>query len=274
MSTLDNESIDDGMTQAQAERVLAQTPPAAVAATNQLFASLQAARSRRGLFRTAAAGAAAMGIGGALLAPSAVFAAGMHHEVASTSGVQDILTVARTAEQLAVTFYTNGINNHYKLGIKGQDLVYLKAAAAEEQIHLNFFAANGGQSLATTFSFPHGRETFEDLDVFIKTQQQLEGVFDSAFLAAIYEFCVLGQPRLAQIAGQVACVEAEHRVLGRTILGLSPADNFVFEPVLIAKVSDAPTVVKNAGYLSPREGNSYTYHAIDTNYPGLLYKQP
>lgn len=193
---------------------------------------------------------------------------------ATTDSIVTILTVARTAEQLAVTFYTNGINNASQLGISGSNLDYLKAALIEEQIHQQFFAANGGQSLATTFSFPNGAKTFTDLNTFIATQQQLEGVFDSAFLAAIFEFAQLGRPDLAQIAGQIATVESEHRVLGRVIGNLTPADNWAFTPVLIATVGDAPALVTKAGYLSPTSGNSYTYQQVSTNDTSILYQKP
>ncbi len=188
--------------------------------------------------------------------------------------IVSILTVARTAEQLAVTFYSNGVNNASQLGLSGQNLVYLKAALVEEQIHQQFFATNGGQSLATTFSFPEGAKTFTDLKTFIATQQQLEGVFDSAFLAAIVEFAQLGRPDLAQIAGQVACIEAEHRALGRAIGQLSPADNWAFTPVLIGAVGDAPALVQKAGYLSPTSGNSYTYQQVSTSYAGVEQTKP
>jgi hypothetical protein len=188
--------------------------------------------------------------------------------------IVSILTVARTAEQLAVTFYSNGIANADKLGITGDNLAYLKAALVEEQIHQQFFAANGGQSLATTFSFPKGASTFTDLNTFISTQQQLEGVFDSAFLAAIMEFAQLGRPDLAQIAGQVACIEAEHRALGRAIGNLSPADNWAFTPVLITSVGAAPALVQQAGYLSPATGNSYTYHEVSTSGAGVEQVKP
>jgi hypothetical protein len=194
--------------------------------------------------------------------------------VAPDDAIVQILTIARTAEQLAVTFYSNGIANADKLGITGDDLAYLKAALVEEQIHQQFFTANGGQSLADTFSFPKGAQTFEDLKTFIETQQQLEGVFDSAFLAAIREFADMGRPDLAQVAGQVACIEAEHRALGRAIGGLTPADNWAFTPVLIARVADAPQVVQDAGYLSPTSGNSYQYHEVSTEDAGVEQRVP
>lgn len=83
-----------------------------------------------------------------------------------------ILTVARTAEQLAVTFYSHGIANASQLGISGDNLEYLRATMIEEQIHQQFFTTNGGASLAETFSFPNGSQTFSDLKTFIATQQQ------------------------------------------------------------------------------------------------------
>ncbi len=258
----------------------------------KLMASFNTPRSRRALLKSVAAatGIAAAGAGvlSALPASAMVRSNGwasaqndpavsmkeLSSSQATTDSIVTILTVARTAEQLAVTFYTNGINNASQLGISGANLDALKAALIEEQIHQQFFAANGGQSLATTFSFPNGSKTFSDLNTFIATQQQLEGVFDSAFLAAIFEFAQMGRPDLAQIAGQIATVEAEHRALGRMIGGLDPANNWAFSPVLIATVGDAPALVEKAGYLSPTSGNSYTYQQVSTNDSSILYQKP
>ncbi|GAC1423977.1 MAG: hypothetical protein PVS3B3_11490 [Ktedonobacteraceae bacterium] len=254
-----------------------------------LSPSFTARRSRRTLLK-GAAGAAGVAVAGAsILSVSPAYAKFAHpgnevtgqqnQQVYRTSqqtadSIVDILTVARTAEQLAVTFYTNGIANADKLGITGDNLAYLKAALVEEQIHQQFFAANGGKSLADTFSFPQGPQTFTDLKTFIATQQQLEGVFDSAFLAAIMEFAQLGRPDLAQIAGQVATVESEHRALGRVIGGLVPADNWAFTPVLVTSVGAAPALVQKAGYLSPMSGNSYTYKQVDTSGAGVEQLKP
>lgn len=189
--------------------------------------------------------------------------------------IADILTIGRTAERLAVTFYSHGLANAAGLGITGDLEDAITAALVEEQIHEFFFRDNGGGVLASTFSFPHGPATFTDLSLFIETQQQLEGVFDSAFLAAIKEFALQGRPDLAQIAGQIATIESEHRALGRFIGGLEPADNWAFSPVLLSHVGEAPAVVKKAGYLSPVPGNSYTYHPINTNLTaGVIFTKP
>ena len=248
-------------------------------ANSRLLASFQGPRSRRTMLKGAiagAVGATGLAVGATLLTPQLTHAEAVSGSSCTVDSVKTILSVAATAERLAVTFYTNGLKNADKLGIGVRSAAYdvFEAALIEEQIHELFFVANGGTPLASTFSFPHGQKTFEDLSTFIETQQQLEGVFDSAFLAAIHEFASMGQPVLARIAGQIATVEAEHRALGRYIGGLIPADNWAFSPVLIPSVGAAPAIVKQAGYLSPVPGNSYTYHQVSTADEGVLYHEP
>ncbi len=239
-------------------------------------------RSRRSLLKGAAVGA--VGVTGLAAAGAGLLSSmphgAAHAAMASNSSkcvdsIQTIFTVARTAERLAVTFYENGMAHFDELGITGDAEDAITAALVEEQIHERFFASNGGGVLTSDFSFPHGPDTFTNLSLFIETQQQLEGVFDSAFLVAIREFAQLGRPDLAEIAGQVATVEAEHRALGRFIGGLEPADNWVFSPVLIPSVGAAPAIVAKAGYLSPRPGNNYHYEAVDRDLTaGIIYRMP
>lgn len=194
--------------------------------TQECSAEPDAYSSRRSFLQGAAVSGLALAGAGLLAEPPA-----QAQQAGGTSPdtVKQIFTVARTAEQLAVTFYTNGVANADKLGITGNQLDALKAALIEEQIHQQLFVAQGGDSLADTFSFPDGPSTFTDLGKFIKAQQQLEGVFDSAFLAAVKEFAEppISRPDLAQIAAQIAMIESEHRALGRDIGGLDPADKGV-----------------------------------------------
>ncbi len=242
--------------------------------TNELAASFLEPRGRRALLKGAAVGISSLAAIGAGAMPALAADTKGGKGATYQEAIVGILTVARTAEQLAVTFYSNGIANADKLGLKDENLAYIKAALVEEQIHQLLFTASGGKSLATTFSFPKGQQTFEDLKTFIETQQQLEGVFDSAFLAAIKEFAMMGRPDLAQLSGQIACIEAEHRALGRAIGGLVPADNWAFTPVLLKSVADAPALVKDAGYLSPVAGNSYTYQQVSIEDAGVEQRKP
>jgi len=227
--------------------------------------------SRREAMKTAAKGAAyAAPVVLAASIPAGVAAASPAPNCAAK--IKSIFTIARTAERLAVTFYTNGVKNAAALGLTPTQLGQIQAALVEEQLHELLFTAQGGDFLTDTFSFPQGAKTFTDLQTFIATQQMLEGVFDSAFLAAVREFCECGEPRLAQIASQIACVESEHRALGRAIAGLAPADNWTYAPVLVSFVADAPAAVQAAGFLSPVPGNTYTYAQVDTSTPGIIYK--
>src|SRR5579859_7381962 len=154
-----------------------------------VLASLSLRTSRRALMKGAAAGAgaAALGAGTLFLPKSVVRASG--GEGAEDTVVQ-ILSIAATAEELAVTFYSHGIANASRLGISGANLAYLQAAVIEEQIHRDFEVAAGGKPLTNTFSFPHGGDTFEHLDVFIATLEELEEAFIAAYLAAVKEFAL------------------------------------------------------------------------------------
>jgi len=234
--------------------------------------------SRREAMKTAAKGAAyAAPVVLAATVPGAVSAATPAPASATDAAtkaakIKAIFTVARTAEQLAVTFYSNGIKNAAALGLTATQFGQIQAALVEEQLHQILFTAQGGDSLADTFSFPQGAKTFTDLATFIATQQILEGVFDSAFLAAVREFSEIGESRLAQIASQIACIESEHRTLGRSIGGLEPADNWTYAPVQVSFVADAPQAVKDAGFLSPVPGNTFKYVQVDTSTPGIMFK--
>lgn len=237
---------------------------------NQEKEFLAKAVSRRNLLK----GAAAAGVGSLALGSTGALAANVIFTPNAPGGPnvdsnRTIFTIARTAERLAVTLYTNGVNNAAKLGITGANLDQLKSALIEEQLHELFFAANGGDVLTSTFSFPDGPSTFTDLSKFITAQQQLEGAFDSAFIAAVEEFAITGQATLARIAAQIAMIESEHRALGRNIGGLQPADNWTYAPKLVPTVGAAPAVLASAGYLSPTSGNSFTYRQADFTSPLL-----
>jgi catechol 2,3-dioxygenase-like lactoylglutathione lyase family enzyme len=244
--------------------------------------------SRRNFLKGAmATGLAAGGLG--LLGKAA------HAQTAGTSPdtATQIFSIAATAERLAVTFYTNAMNSASALGFTPEELTIIQAALIEEQIHELFFEKNGGVPLTSTFSFPAGAATFTDLNTFISTQQLLEGAFDSAFIAAAFEFSEMGMHDVARIAVQIAMVEEEHRELGNYIAtahGLttpsvaaadattagtiatvlkavdttfSPADNWVFAPQLVPSVGAAPAVLTAAGFLSPVAGNTYSYAQVD-----------
>ncbi len=225
--------------------------------------SFDTPHSRRSLF----AGVIVAGLGASLLPAVA-------RADTSPDDVNTIFTIAQVAEQLAVTFYSNGVKSAQagtlkdagKKGLDEAELDYLRAALIEEQLHQLFFASQTHVAVQTPNRFNFPANTFTDLATFIGIQQTLEGVFDSAFIAAVYELTLLGHPDLARIACQIAMIESEHRVLGRDILishGLQaatdPADNWTYAPQLLANVGAAPGVVSAAGFFNAQNTGSYAY---------------
>jgi Ferritin-like domain len=232
-------------------------------ATSTLLASYAARRSRGTFLKGAVA--AGLAVVGADLLPALPAAADEEIDAPQT-----IFNIGATAKALAVTFYSYGVREADDLRLTGINLDNITAALIEEQLHYDFFVAHGGTPRTTTFSFPHGEDTFDHLDLFLATQQQLEGTFASAFIAAVYELAAQRQPDLARIACQIAMIESEHRALGRQIgaeqisqASFDPAANWVFAPQLMDDMNDAPKVLAAAGYLSPKSDNRFTYHHVD-----------
>jgi hypothetical protein len=194
---------------------------------------------------------------------------------ARASILAQYFSILATGEALFVTFYSNVVANHDVLGLHGEALDAIKAILTEEQIHFNFAEANGGTPAMTHFSFPHGNETFEERGTFLATQQLGEELTNGALLAWIKDWATMGNPRLAQIGGQLMQVEGGHRVVGRVLLDFAPWDNWGFGPVApINSFLDVPSVVKAHGFLSPRPGNDFGFERVSATFPGVINTMP
>jgi hypothetical protein len=179
----------------------------------------------------------------------------------------EIFTAALIAEDLATTFYYNGLvgpvihdvnlagpgGSATHVTSKGNvgNVNYLQAALSEEISHANLFREGlGGASAAgdpyQTFYFAEG--TFSNLATFLATLNALENAFIGAYLNAIQEFSskaalaatgglsgadaqhtAADYEYFAKIAASILGVEAEHRVLGRVIGNNNPANNLCYE---------------------------------------------
>lgn len=220
--------------------------------------------ARRQLLEAAAAIAA--GTTAALLDPQ---------EAAAHPVELQYFSILATGEALFVTFYSNAVANNDTLGFHGEALNALQAILTEEQIHYNFAVAKGGTPATKQFSFPHGAETFEDRGIFLATQQLAEELTNGALLAWIFDWAKMGNPRLAQIGGQLMQVEGGHRVVGRVLLGAEPWDDWAFGPVApIKSFLDVPTVVAKAGFLNPKPGNDFTFQPVSATFPGVINTSP
>jgi Ferritin-like domain len=217
----------------------------------------------------------AAGVTGAAIAGSRVTSAFAADNTSGDTPTQ-IATAALIAEDLATTFYYNGLvgpviqdpNLAGKNGTATQvaqnprksnfgNVDYLRAALQEEIDHANLLRtlaayAGPGSDPYQTFYFPTG--TFDNLSSFLAILDALENAFIGAYLAAVKEFAQMAADAgsgtsnaalfesLAQVAASIMGVEAEHRVLGRVIGNLNPANNYCYEQQdNIATVYNAPT---------------------------------
>lgn len=261
----------DQLDPSQVCQSLESMPGEARNATTALLDSFSAPRSRRWLLRGAIAGTAAAALTGA----AALDALAAHAEATTDSDdLTAFFNILATGEALFVTFYDQAVIHHKRLGFHGAALNALKAIRTEEQIHLQFAMANGGKPDTLHFSFPHGPETFENRRLFLKTQQLAEELTNGALLAWIKDMASMGQPRFAQIGGQLMQVEGGHRVVGRVLQGAEPYDNWGFGPVTLEHFSDVPAAVTAAGFLSPKPGNDFKFHPVSPTFPGVIHTEP
>jgi hypothetical protein len=182
---------------------------------------------------------------------------------------QEIFTAALIAEDLASTFYYNGLvgpvitdpnlagpggsATHVTSGDAG-NVGYFRAALGEEITHANLLRSLIGKTSSTTdpvqtFYLPSS--AFETIGGFTGLLDALENAFIGAYLTATIEFAQMavdakgfgrkqrdasGKPYkttdleyFAQVAASIMGVEAEHRVLGRDVSGMIPANNRNYE---------------------------------------------
>ena len=205
----------------------------------------------------------------------------------------EIFTAALIAEDLASTFYYNGLvgavlQDPALAGPGGtishapngdlDNVKYLRAALFEEITHANLFRnllgiSGSGNDPVQTFYFPAG--TFDTLAPFIGTLEALENAFIGAYLNAIVEFArmsgVAGSDSdytsaelsyFSEVSAAIMGIECEHRVLGRDIESASPADNRNYESVdgIRAVYNGSHSAVTAlTPFLTPSTGPAYSF---------------
>ena len=182
--------------------------------------------------------------------------------------IMEIATAALIAEDLATTFYYNGltmpvIQSSQLAGMGGTatnvtasgnmgNVLYLRAALSEEINHANLFRSvlnipNASKDPVQTFYFPMG--TFMTLPAFTAMLNALENAFIAAYINAIQEIARMASRAkngrtytndnsphpsetldyYAKVVATILGVECEHRVLGRVISNSNPANNLNYE---------------------------------------------
>jgi Ferritin-like domain len=216
----------------------------------------------------------------------------------SKDTVKEIFTAALIAEDLASTFYYNGLvgqviqdvnlagpggtaTNVTSAGDFG-NVAYIRAALTEEITHADLFRGLLGINDASkdpvqTFYFPSG--SFDTLGAFLALLDALENAFIGAYMNAIQEFAAMsarlrilgfleGQnytaeqlDYFAKVSASIMGVECEHRVLGRDLGNLNPANNRLYEQTDgLNAVYNGPNsaVAALTPFLTPSTGPAYS----------------
>lgn len=159
----------------------------------------------------------------------------------------DILIAAEIAEALAVTTYTNIIDNAPFFGrLEADDQGYLRAARQEEMSHYLLEQSVTNQpSPFTTFFYPP--KMFSDAQTTLNILVTLEDAFIAAYLVGVRNFST---PDLRVTAARIMGIESDHRTLARVVApGVSPLDGGPIEDVTgVAGVPESVDPPNNNGY--------------------------
>lgn len=141
-----------------------------------------------------------------------------------------ILNILLVAEKVETALYTAGLQSGVLAGIEPDDLTYFTAATSEEFVHTQILQGLGANIAENAFFFPP--DTFTNRMAFLNLIETLETTGIGAYAAAIFRFASdLQRPDLALLAGRILGVEAEHRVLARTVNGKNPPNDVCIEAV-------------------------------------------
>jgi len=176
--------------------------------------------NRRKFLGQAAVGAGAIAGAGGLQAVIPGLAAAKSS--GPTAGDVKIVSAAEIAEALAVTTYTNIINQApFFKRIPDDDQGYLKAARQEEMSHyLLEKSVTGKPSPFTTFYYP--KNMFSDAQTTLDVLVTLEDAFIAAYLVGVRNFSTAD---LRVTAARIMGIESDHRTLARVVAGdVSPKD--------------------------------------------------
>src|SRR5580704_9322922 len=159
----------------------------------------------------------------------------------------DILIAAEIAEALAVTTYTNIIENSpFFTRLPSDDQGYLVAARQEEMSHyLLEQSVTDMPSPFTSFFYPKGM--FENAQTTLNVLVTLEDAFIAAYLVGVRHFST---PDLRVTAARIMGIESDHRTLAR-VLG---SDVAAKDGGPIEKITGAQSVAES---VDPPNNNGY-----------------
>ncbi len=158
--------------------------------------------------------AAGAGLAVATALPGSALAALRGRTAALTAGDVAILSAAEIAEALAVTTYSNIIDDApFFKNLESDDQGYLRAARQEEMSH--YLLEQGATKKPSPFkAFYYPKGMFADAKTTLNTLVTLEDAFIAAYLVGVRNFSTAD---LRVTAARIMGIESDHRTLARVL---------------------------------------------------------
>jgi hypothetical protein len=280
--------------------------------TENLTIKVDERLDRRKFFRQAGMFGFGAAVSGLALAGKPAQAQGNSNQAADTTA--ELFTAFLIAEDLATTFYYNaligsviqdpslagpgGTATHITSNGNAGNVNYLQAALIQEFQHASLFrdvltGTAGNQTNDPYQTFYFAPDTFSSISVFLATLNALENAFIGAYLTLIEELAYKATAALqghltggdtkysaqqyelfAKIAASILGVESEHRVLGRVIGNVNPANNYNYEQLDgLTSIYNGPNsaVVALTPFLAPGAGlTGYSLETAISNYRNVI----
>ncbi|MGI8913338.1 MAG: hypothetical protein ACR2JY_06045 [Chloroflexota bacterium] len=249
---------------------------------NEVETEARAPVSRRTVLRGAGALGAGLLAQTALLHPAAAGAASVLTHRATqateqTERIQDILDILATNEAFGVTLVGTVLdsakNGTYSPAIPAKVLKVLTGVRAEEQFHLDFLRAAGGQLRTDTFYLADPLLLTDPHTLFTDLVAPEDAAI-AAVMASMLTFTRERRIDLLKANFQFATEEAEHRLLANHSLGTRPANDQAFAPALFTTVAEFYAELKKKGIIDG-SGKKITYPGpgpIDST--NVIYRTP
>lgn len=210
--------------------------------------------TRRALLERVGVGAAGVTIGGLAAPASGALAAGGH------DSIRQFGVFASTSEALTVTLLTEllrRVSLHPEVPA-GVAVVFDGAYAAELDhwrfIH-RFFRPQTKRFWIPDAVFG-GSGNALDLTAVGNALVAGETLFVNTYLIGVTTFAAAGRSAFARYSAEIAGVEAEHRVLARTLINASPPNNVGFEPFRFNRVRQIQAALEALGFGFGTQGTS------------------
>ena len=199
-------------------------------------------------------------IGAALLLAQksdGLFASAAIAAEAKKEKLQDVLDIICTQEAFGVTLIgtvlDSAMNGTFSPALPEKVIKSLTNVRAQEQFHLDYFQAAGGQLRTDTFYLADPK-LLTDPKALFKDLVELEDAAIAASMAAMPTFMREKRIDIVKANFQFAAEEAEHRLLANRNLGTRPANDVAFSPALFTTIDEFYALLKKKGIVDGNLG--------------------